>query len=42
MTHCCHISMTYEREVIMDAGTEIPIDDISSIDGNKFNETESM
>lgn len=23
MTYCCHISMTYEREVIMDAGTEI-------------------
>ncbi|MBR2884607.1 MAG: hypothetical protein IKB93_07400 [Clostridia bacterium] len=32
----------YEKDVIMDDGTEIPIDDIFAIEGNQFNETESI
>ena len=32
----------YEKDVVMDDGTEIPIDDIIAIDGNQFNETESI
>ena len=32
----------YERDVTMDDGTEIPIDDIIAIEGNQFNETESI
>ena len=32
----------YEKDVIMDDGTEIPIDDIIAIEGNQFNETESI
>ena len=31
----------YEKDVVMDDGTEIPIDDIFAIEGNKFNKTES-
>ena len=31
----------YERDVIMEDGTQIPIDDIMAIEGNQFNETES-
>jgi len=32
----------YEKDVVMDDGSEIPIDDIIAIDGNPFNETESI
>lgn len=32
----------YEKDVIMADGTEIPIDDIIAIEGNPFNETESI
>ncbi len=32
----------YEKDVVMDDGTEIPIDDIFAIEGNQFNETESI
>ena len=32
----------YEKEVVVEDGTEIPIDDIIEIDGNQFNETESI
>ena len=32
----------YEKDVVMEDGTEIPIDDIIEIDGNQFNETESI
>jgi len=32
----------YERDVVMDDRTEIPIDDIIAIEGNQFNETESI
>ena len=32
----------YERDVIMEDGTQIPIDDIMAIEGNQFNETESI
>ena len=32
----------YEKDVVMDDGTEIPIDDIIAIEGNQFNETESI
>ncbi|MCI5970770.1 MAG: YolD-like family protein [Oscillospiraceae bacterium] len=32
----------YERDVIMDDGTEIPIDDILSIEGNQFNNAEGV
>ena len=32
----------YEKDVIMEDGTEIPIDDIIEIDGNQFNKTESI
>ena len=32
----------YEKDVVMDDGTEIPIDDIMAIEGNQFNETESI
>jgi len=32
----------YEKDVVMDDGTEIPIDDIMTIEGNQFNETESI
>ena len=32
----------YEKDVIMDDGTEIPIDDIFAIEGNQFNEMESI
>ena len=30
----------YEKDVVMEDGTEIPINDIIEIDGNQFNETE--
>lgn len=32
----------YERDVIMEDGTQIQIDDIMAIEGNQFNETESI
>lgn len=32
----------YEKDVVMDDGTEIPIDDIMAIEGNQFNETENI
>ena len=32
----------YEKDVVMDDGTEIQIDDIFAIEGNQFNETESI
>lgn len=32
----------YERDVVMDDGTEIPIDAIIVIEGNQFNEMESI
>lgn len=32
----------YEKYVVMDDGTEIPIDDIMAIEGNQFNETENI
>lgn len=32
----------YERDVILEDGTEIPIDDIITIEGNQFNEMESI
>ena len=32
----------YEKDVVMDDGTEIPIDDIMAIEGNQFNETQSI
>lgn len=32
----------YEKDIVMEDGTEIPIDDIIEIDGNQFNETESI
>lgn len=32
----------YEKDVVMDDGIEIPIDDIFAIEGNQFNETESI
>ena len=32
----------YERDVIMEDGTRIPIDDIFVIEGNQFKETESI
>lgn len=32
----------YEKDVVMDDGTEIPIDDIFAIEGNQFNEMESI
>ena len=32
----------YEKDVVMNDGTEILIDDIIEIDGNQFNETESI
>ena len=32
----------YEKDVVMDDGIEIPIDDIFAIEGNHFNETESI
>ena len=32
----------YEKDVVMDDGTEIPIDDIVSIEGNQFNEMECI
>ena len=32
----------YERDVIMEDGTEIPIDDIFAIEGNQFNEIEGI
>ncbi len=32
----------YERDVVMDDGTKIPIDDIFSIDGGVFDEIEEM
>ena len=32
----------YEKDIIMIDGTEIPIDDIIAIEGNQFNETESI
>ena len=32
----------YEKDVVMDDGVEIPIDDIFAIEGNQFNETESI
>lgn len=32
----------YEKDVVMDDDIEIPIDDIFAIEGNQFNETESI
>lgn len=32
----------YEKDVVMDDGIEIPIDDIFAIEGNQFNEMESI
>lgn len=32
----------YEKDVLMVDGTEIPINDITEIEGNQFNETESI
>ena len=32
----------YEKDVVMDDGTVVPIDDIFAIEGNQFNETESI
>ena len=32
----------YEKDIVMEDGTEIPIDDIFAIEGNQFNETESI
>lgn len=32
----------YERDVIMEDGTQIPINDIMAIEGEQFNETESI
>ena len=32
----------YEKDIVMDDGSEIPIDDIIEIEGNQFNETESI
>ena len=32
----------YEKDIVMYDGTEIPIDDIIAIEGNQFNETESI
>jgi len=32
----------YERDVIMEDGMQIPIDDIFAIEGNQFNEMESI
>lgn len=32
----------YERDVILEDGTEIPIDDIFEINGNQFNEIEGI
>ena len=32
----------YEKDVVMEDGTEIPIDDIMAIESNQFNEMESI
>lgn len=32
----------YEKDVVMEDGTEIPIDDVFAIEGNQFDETESI
>ena len=32
----------YEKDVVIEDGTEIPIDDIIEIEGNQFSETESI
>ena len=32
----------YERDVVMEDGTQIPIDDIMTIEGERFNEMESI
>ena len=32
----------YEKDIVMDDGTEIPIDDIIVIEGNQFNEMENI
>ena len=32
----------YEKDVVMEDGTEIPIDDIIEIEGNQFNEMKSI
>ena len=32
----------YEKDIIMDDGTEIPIDDVFAIEGNQFDETKSI
>ena len=32
----------YEKDIVMDDGTEIPIDDIIVIEGNRIDETESI
>lgn len=32
----------YEKDVVIDDGTVVPIDDIFAIEGNQFNETESI
>lgn len=32
----------YERDVVMDDGTEIPLDDIFSIEGNQFDKIEGI
>ena len=32
----------YEKDIVMDDGTEIPVDDVFAIDGSQFDETESI
>ena len=32
----------YEKDIIMDDGTEIPVDDVFAIEGNQFDETKSI
>ena len=32
----------YEKDIIIDDGTEIPIDDVFAIEGNQFDETKSI
>lgn len=32
----------YEKDIIMDDGTEIPIEDVFAIEGNQFDETKSI
>ena len=32
----------YEKDIVMDDGTEIPIEDVFAIEGNQFDETKSI